>query len=103
MTPIQRKLVRQQMTAMAHLLCDGDDAADAVLLINVDKDNQVANTFHLGDVQLLGGAVISHLENNIPFRQFVFAAVGAYLSKNPEIEREFLSGLNLAKNVSGLN
>lgn len=103
MTPIQRKLVRQQMTAMAHLLCDGDDATDAVLLINADSDNQMANTFHLGDVQLLGGAVISQLVNNIPFRQFLLSAVGAYLNNNPEIEREFLSGLHLAKNSSGIN
>ncbi|MCK5614701.1 hypothetical protein KAR91_73245 [Candidatus Pacearchaeota archaeon] len=76
---------------------------DCVVYLRGDAEFDNAVLVIKGNAALVANTIIHHIEKNPGFKQLMFATIGSYLSKNPDVEKEFLNGIEGVKNNFGEN
>lgn len=77
---------------------------DTVLLVHGDHQNHQAHFNIFGHPQETAMAFAALLDNeNSDFKRFIFSLLGVYLAKNPEDLKQFMQGIEVAKQTPGVN
>lgn len=96
------EILQSIINQLAELNEVSSDQSGAILLYGDSLDQK--SLMHIkGNVQALAMYVCNMMENNEGIRNFLTASVGAFLSKNPEFEKEFKVHLEMAKNGMSCN
>lgn len=85
------------------LIENPNDLQNAVLYIRGDAEYQNASVNIRGDARLVSQTIHYFLDNNEEFKRFILAVVGSWISKNPEDEKQFIAGVEIAKKTFSVN
>ena len=85
------------------LIEDPNDVRNAVLYFRGDSEYQNASINMRGDARIASQTFQHFLDNNETFKRFILATIGSWMSKNPEEEKQFLNGLEIAKKTFSIN
>lgn len=85
------------------LIEDPNDLKNAILYIRGDAEFQNASLNVRGDARIVAQTIQHFLDTNQEFKRFILATIGSWMSKNPEEEKQFLSGLEIAKKTLSIN
>ena len=80
-----------------------DNPQDAALYVRGDSKYQKASFYIKGHPMVLASTIHHHMTANEEFRRFMLAAIGSFVAKNPQAEREFMTSVNLVKQTPGVN
>ena len=85
------------------LVEDPKSQKDCVLYLRGDTEFNTASLNILGDARLVSQTIQYFLDNNEEFKRFILAVVGSWISKNPEDEKQFIAGVEIAKKTFSVN
>ena len=85
------------------LIENPNDLKNAVLYIRGDVEYQNASVNIRGDARIVAQTVQHFLVSNEEFKRFILAVVGSWISKNPEDEKQFIAGVEIAKKTFSVN
>lgn len=85
------------------LVEDPQNQKDCVLYLRGDTEFNTASLNILGDARLVSQTIQYFLDNNEEFKRFILAVVGSWISKNPEDEKQFIAGVEIAKKTFSVN
>jgi hypothetical protein len=103
MTEEEKKIMDLKIIGKIKKLTEDKSPLNSAMYVRADAEFDMAQFCIEGDVKLLALTLISHIEKNPGFNQFITAVVGSYLSKNPEEYNKFLAGIEIMKNTIGQN
>lgn len=103
MTKEEKQNIDSNILLFISKIVEDESETDGVMFLHVDREFENIMVSIQGNVQLLANGFHAHLDNNEEFRRFLTSVVGSWLVKNPEEERMFMEGLNIAKNSMGVN
>ena len=103
MTKEEKTDINLDITNLIKKLVDAETKTDAIMYMWGDNEYQSASLCTKGDMMLLANTIQHYLKNNEEFRKFIYATIGSYISLNQQDEFEFLEGIKLMKQSSGMN
>lgn len=103
MTPEEKKAIEQNIMKLITELVSDNITSDAVLYIHADVENNQASLSASGDARFIANVIQHHIHTNPDFKRFLFAAIGAYLARNPDAKKEFDDGILLIRETFGIN
>lgn len=99
----EKKISDQHIKRLIENLTKEGDNQNAAMFVRGDSEFQEASFYIKGDIKLLASTFHHHMDNNEEFRRLILSIIGSFLAKNPEEERQFIAGLEVAKNHFGIN
>lgn len=103
MTVEEKRVINARINELIAIISPTGSTTDAVMYVHGDNEHQNAAFSIHGDVRLLANTIQHHIKANEEFRRFIFAAIGSYLSREPEHEKEFFGGILAIKSNLGVN